>query len=642
MEALSPLLARQMTPRRRLGGRSRAKDWRQAARTRQRELRKARKEWRRDRRRTIYQGRSMVRPIVWLAGMQAGAWVCSWLPYGWAVSLLGATIGAVAVIGLRRASYPMAGLGWLWMVAANVFGPFGWHALTLWLAGVGFAIPYWHRNHTSLRPGHEQPPEAGREVSLRPEQTVWLRRVAVKGKPLDGTTLGAPATVPGGWTARIHGVPGTHDLDTFTGQLVKIASAFGVSRDQVSIEATPERNENEAQITVLRTVENLDQVRFMEDHDTGIDERGISLVGFFGDMNPTRVQNWTQEGGVRFALIAGGSGSGKSRFVEGLIARVHVDRRGVNFLIDAQGGQSQPDWNGRVYRTARGVEEGFYELRRLDWQMKRRAELFAGIEWVDEQGRPRRGWTHLVPHEAFPMMQVIVEEAPLLFESEEVGDDAAELIAAGAKTWRKAGGRLVLVTQLPSVEELKKQSIRSMLRSNGDVISFRTGDSVSQNMLGMQNDPSKLPEHFSPSGNHTKGLGYIVGIDRRQAMWRSMIPRDPYGIALQEAAGVLDEFTVRAGLEFDANPDNPGQPPKRTSDVDAARHADGVHRLLVEAGRVLDYAELLKATTTLQAGGLTMPQLDATLRHLAAHVRVLPTDDGRFLPLVDGRVPATT
>lgn len=622
-----------------LPARRRIKDLKAAARKRDDELRQVRKQWLRDRRRVIYQGKHMARPVVWLTVIQVWAWSCSWLPYGWAISLTASTVVGVLMIGLRRVSAAAAVLAWMWLIAAIIFGPFGWAALTLWLAGVGFAVPYWHRNHTSLAQSADGPPEPD-EADRSPEQKTWATRVAVKGKPLAGTTLGIPTAVPGGWTARIHGVPGTHDFDMFFGQLVKIASAYGKNRDQVSLEPAPGRAENEAQVTVLNSMENLDTVRFMEDHDTAIDENGVAQVGFFGDMRPTRVQYFTQESGVRFALVAGGTGSGKSRFVEGLIARVHVDRRGVNILIDAQGGQSQPDWKGRVYRTALGIEDGFYELRRLDYQMKRRAELFGEIEWQDEHGRTRYGWNHLVPNIRFPMMQVIVEEAPLLLEDEEVGDQAAELIAAGAKTWRKAGGRLVLVTQLPSVEELKKQSIRSMLRTNGDVVSFRTGDAVSQNMLGMQNDPSKLPEHFSPSGNHTKGLGYIVGIDRRQAMWRAMIPRDPYGIALLPAAGVLDEFTVRAGEEFDANPDNPGQAPKRTDDREAAQWAEAVHRLMVDAGRLLDYPDLLKATTALRVGGLTMPQLDAALRVLTNQCRIASSGDGQYLPLVDGHIPA--
>lgn len=613
----------------------------EVARLRAEQRKQALRARKRERRAVIYQGKRMARPAVWLCALQGSAWMCSWLPYGWAISLGASTAAGLLMLSGRRISPGVAGLAWMWLILASVFGPFGFRSLLLWLVGVCFAVPYWHRNHTPFTHRAELAPDDTPAIAAQAaEQQVWLERVAVKGKPLAGTELSTPTPVPGGWTARIVGVPGTHDLDMFLAQIVKIASGYQVSRDQISIEPTDERNENEAQITVLRTTENLDQVRYMDDHaDTAIDADGIAKVGFFGDMRPTRVQYFTREGGVRFALVAGGTGSGKSRFVEGLIARVHRDPRGVNVIIDAQGGQSLPDWNGRVHRTALGIDAGLYELKRLDWQLRRRAELFADIEWVDDKGRTRHGWTHLVPNAKYPMMQVTVEESPLLFEDEEAGEEAADLIASGAKTWRKAGGRLIIVAQVPSVEELKKASIRSMLRSNGDVIAFRTGDAVSQNMLGMQNDPSKLPENFSPSGNHTKGLGYIVGIDRRQAMWRAMIPRDPYAIALEDPAGVLDAFTTRAGEEFDANPDNPGQPPKpKSTDRETLARAEGVFRVLVEGGRVLDYAELLKATTTVVAGGLTMPQLDAALAVLTQQCRVLRSDTG-YLPLVNGHLP---
>ncbi|MEV4059752.1 hypothetical protein [Nonomuraea dietziae] len=622
-----------------------AKSTRAAARERQAQRKAAVRAWKAQRRRVIYQGRRMVRPVVWLCVLQAGAWLCGLPPYGWAISAGLSTLIGWLMLNARRVSPGPALLAWAWLLLASWLGPFGLRALLLWAVGTALAVPYWHRHHTSLQPAAAAEMETAdaESVKLTAEQKVWQDRVAAKGMPLAGTELETPVAVPGGWSARVRGVPGTHDLDVFIGRLVKIASAYEVSRDQVSIEATDTRAEHEVQLTVLRGVENLDQVRYIEDHpETAIDADGIAQVGFFGDMRPTRIQFFTIEGGVRFALVAGGTGSGKSRFVEGLMARVHRDPRGVNILIDAQGGQSQPDWNGRVHRTALGIEGGLYELRRLDWQLRRRAELFGDIEWTDEHGRARRGWTHLVPNERYPMMQVILEEAPLLFDDEEAGEEAAELIASGAKTWRKAGGRLVIVTQLPSVEELKKQSIRSMLRSNGDVISFRTGDSVSQNMLGMQNDPSKLPEHFSPSGNHTKGLGYIVGIDRRQAMWRAMIPRDPYGIALEPPAGVLDAFTVRAGEEFDANPEAPGRPPKpKMSEREAAELAGAVLHLMVQAGRVLPYAELWKVVSAHVPGGVTMPQLDAALTLLTKQGRVLPSADGSYVPLVDGHLPTT-
>lgn len=591
---------------------------------------KSKRDARRKARATTFRGLRMLRPLGWLCGLQATAWACSCLPYGWAISLAVSTVTGAVMLARRRAAPATVAAAWVWLVLASIFGPFGFRALLLWVVGVVLGTSHWHRNHTSYtRDGRE--PQLELESSLTLEQRVYLERVAAKGRALPGTELGAPTPVPNGWTAPILGIPGVHDMDQFRGALRKVASAYETGRHLVTIEPTDASIESQAQVTVLRNASNLDVKRFLEnDEGAAVNpETGCARVGYFNDLKPVHFQFWSRESGMKFSLIAGGTGSGKSAFVSSLLSLCHQSPYMVTVLIDPQGGGSQPDWNGQTYRTALGIEAAHYEIRRWNWIFKRRAEMVANLKWVDDKGRARKGFPFLEPSDLYPGVRVVLEEAPLLFEDEEVGEECAELIASGAKTWRKAGGALDIVTQLPSVEDLKKQSLRSMLRSNGNVISFRTGDSVSQNMLGMQEDPSQLPEYFVPSGNPTHGLAYIVGIDRRQASWRAMIPEDPHGIAIQPAAGVLDASTVRFGQEFDLNPDNPGVMPKaKTTAPEALALVEGVHRLMVDSGRALDYSDLLLATTRVVPDGLTMPQLDTALATLAAQNRITQSNAG--------------
>lgn len=72
---------------------------------------------------------------------------------------------------------------------------------------------------------------------------------------------------------------------------------------------------------------------------------------------------------------------------------------------------------------------------------------------------------------------------------------------------------------MASLEEIVSQTLRSMLRS-GNVMCFRTGDSITGGMLGLQIDPGFLPEYFA-DGTPTKGLAGIKSCDGRQAPIRT-------------------------------------------------------------------------------------------------------------------------
>lgn len=516
---------------------------------------------RRRRRTTMWRGRRMIRPILLLCAVQLVG-ILQWqLPASplWAGGFC-AVAGIVAIAKARGRSGDAAlmwrtllGMGWL--LAASILGPFGLQAAALWVVGVLLAVPYWQRHKTPFVPGSSRLTDAenaATNASMSPEQRVWAARVAqpaANGVPagaLLGSSLSSPAPIPGGWSARVQGLPGVHDLDKIHAAARKIASAYEISRAQVMVEMTEDGAENCAQITVITRSDNLERVHILEDDGASIDEKtGLARCGYFADLKPAHLQFFTDTGGAQMFLFAGGTGSGKSRAVEAKIALEHRSRVVVPILLDAQDGSSMPDWNGRTWKTALGIEDAFAELQCLDWVMRGRAHMIARLPWVDEHGRERIGHTFLMPHPGMPMFGVSLDEAPLLLQDETYGPRAVKLLSAGGKTWRKAGGSIALITQVPSLEELKSQTLRAMLRGGGTVISFRTGESVSQQMLGMANDPSKLPEFFPGSGKKTHGLGYIVGVDRRQATFRNLLTRDPYGIAASPPGYQVDEGTLR-------------------------------------------------------------------------------------------------
>jgi hypothetical protein len=122
----------------------------------------------------------------------------------------------------------------------------------------------------------------------------------------------------------------------------------------------------------------------------------------------------------------------------------------------------------------------------------------------------------------------ITDEAPELLGgggNAKLGAEMTRIQASRAKLGRKAGDMEIMVTQVPSLGELGgNQALRSMF-VGGNVVSLRTGEKVSQGMLGLSVDPYTLPKYF-PNGDATQGLGYAVALDNRQAPFRSdLVPK---------------------------------------------------------------------------------------------------------------------
>ncbi|WP_214417060.1 hypothetical protein [Sphaerisporangium fuscum] len=607
---------------------------------------------------TLWRGRRMIRPVLVLVALQLAGWLLSVVPMALAWSLGVSALGGIIAIAAARSARGSSTItrttaaGSLWLNLAALFGPFGWVAALLWAGGVVMAIPYWHRHKSAFIPASARTtahaPQADLGDGLSLQQRIWAERVAAPRKALPGSVLGTPEPVTGGWAADVQLVSGEQETATAVNALGKIASAYDKNTAQVMVEPPKNGVNSQARITVIERSDHLTRTRYLEHEGTPIDlSTGIARVGFFADSAPAHWQYWSTTGGAQHGLIAGGTGCGKSGFIGTLLSQGHICPAVVNVLLDPQGGQSQPDWNDHVPLSAMGVEDCMTLLRKIDYAMERRAEYLGRVAWVDERGRERRGKPFLLPTGNpgdMVLLAMLVEEAPLLLKDPTYGGsngEAVALLAKGGRTWRKAGASENLVTQFPGLEDLVAQPLRSMLIAGGTVVSFRTGDSVSQGMLGMLNDPSKLPQYFD-NGQKTHGLGYIVGIDRRQATFRSVIPEDPYGIASRPPAGRLDEVTAAFFDDFD----NTLRKAKRTKTVpapqpahqDAPRATSGdvaaaVEQTLATSARPLDVAAILHAAQR-TATGATLGDVKASLKTLEG--------EGRIRRQGDLWAPATT
>lgn len=499
---------------------------------------------------------ALLQPVAWLATLHTTAWAADTLE---AHPLIRAgVIAATAVTVLGRAErrgqdlpvVPVAA-GVLWATAASLFGPYGWVALLLWVAGLIMAVPYWVTVLRRPRP-HVMPKQPTSRKTPEPSEVeLWQQRVVPNHQAFKLTHLEQVEPVPDGYTGIVVGERGPTRFSQMSHQaaIETIASANGVHISQVAMEESDDRDTSRARVTVIRSDANLQGTVWLEDSGARIDpETGIAQVGRYFDMAPAHRQFWTKSGGAQMCVIAGDTGSGKSNHVSGTLALAHRCPLTATALLDPQSGSSQPDWAGKTHLYGEGHEETFEYLQLLDFVMIRRADFVAHQPWTDEQGRERRGKAFLLPGDpdmdGMTMLLVCVEELKLFLDGP-YGKPGFELLGTGVRTWRKAGGGLLVVNQNLGLDNFgNSQSFRSNLLSGGSLTALRTGSSADHNMVGLPADPSKLPERFR-NKDKTHGLGYLTGIDCRPAATARMMPvRDAFGIASTPPAGELGERTL--------------------------------------------------------------------------------------------------
>lgn len=501
---------------------------------------------------------ALATPVAWLVTLHTTAWAADTAEAH--PILRAAVIAGTAVAVLGRAErrgqdlpvVPVAA-GVLWATAASIFGPYGWLAILLWIAGITLAVPFWVATLRQPRsdPKPAAPGRAGPSTSLSAQSRLWDDRVVPNHAAFKATSLRQVAPVPDGYTGLIIGEPGTSRFSQMTmdAAVETVASANRVRTSQVAIEEADDGDASRARLTVIRSDQNLTGTVWLEDSGAVIDpDTGIAQIGRYFDLRPAHRQFWTKTGGAQMCVIAGDTGSGKSNHVAATLALAHRCPLVATALLDPQSGSSQPDWSGKTHLYGEGHEDTFEHLEMLDFVMAKRADFVAHRPWVDDQDRERQGKPFLLPGDpdmdGMSMLLVCVEELKLFLDGP-FGKDGFELLATGVRTWRKAGGGLLVVNQNLGLDNFgNSQSFRSNLLSGGSLTALRTGSSTDHKMVGLPADPSKLPERFR-NKDKTHGLGYLTGIDCRPAATARMMPvRDAFGIASTPPAGQLGERTL--------------------------------------------------------------------------------------------------
>lgn len=541
----------------------------------------------------VYRWQRQLYPLLGgLATLAVGA-VLHHATHGLAYGLAGVAVAAAAWWLFTRswldetrervyAALVLAGI-LAWLITAAVHGV-TW-AMVAWWAGGGFALacPWWVRHR--IRNYQKQAATAS-------ETEIFDERLAQPGRALAGAKLGAVEPITHGWTGVIRLIGGEKTTDHAIAATGLIASAFDKPLTQVIVEPTLSGVMSEAQLTILNN--NPLITARVWDGPSFNPATGMFDYGVYADGQVAPFQLVEPGNGAKHSLICGTTGAGKSTGVNIICAEAHLSRLVAIWLLDAQRGQSLPAWNRNVDWAALGIEPGIVMLRALRDVVYARSEYLAFKKWRDEDGHEQTGqdWYDLDP--GMPLLLNVIEEAQELLTDPKHGPEAVQLLESISGLGRKVGVAVVLVTQVPELGQLGGSGkIRNMV-SSGNVVCFRTSDSVSGNMAfhgAIPADPSKLPRKF-PDGTDTAGLGYIVGGLARGAAQRSLlIPRG----TVRRVAASLPPVPVEplsaaaAGPAYAHRHDTPAAQPKTPE-----RHLRSVPEPAPEAtGRVADRVLIL-------------------------------------------------
>jgi hypothetical protein len=475
-------------------------------------------------------------------GVGTIAWASAW---GWAegawrfkrtlptirdryMALTGAVAGSGIVTSMALTGGPTFGANPYWGLIAAWGGVYG---------------TWWWR-----RAGRAPEVSTGGALPLTAEMLIWEQHVAKAGGAMPGSKLVEPEAVPGnGWTAIALAPPG----EIASASPIRIASAYDTSPALVDLE-TFAHSPRRSRVRVMER--NPLQKGSVFTSPLVLDrETGRATVGGYTDGDEAGYQFFHAPGsgasGVVHSFIVGTTGSGKSRFLDELLA---IERHNgmISWVCDPQGGQSLPDWTEACDWFAPSAEDGYLMLLAAKRVVDERSGRYARMRWTDEKGRTRRGLKSFVPGKPDAILSITLEEAPALMQI----PGAATLAADIGKMGRKCGVKLRLVAQVPNLDELGgKASLRAMLQS-GNIILLRT-DSSSSSRLALGNamdsiDSNAIPKYW-PDGSSTGGLGYISGPDGRSGMFRAAYLDDAYDFASTGQTNHLEpEYHEAAGIHY--------------------------------------------------------------------------------------------
>lgn len=380
----------------------------------------------------------------------------------------------------------------------------------------------------------QHPAENPHDAMVRELQARWARMSeSNRSGVMRGTSLNGDP-VPVFSNGRSVGWRGTFELgdesnvDTIENGIGQVARVYKTGKTLVSI-TLDQYDASQAHVVVLKT--NTLQAELAWD-GAGIHPDGRAIVGRYMGGSDVVYRFW-DGGGVWHDLIAGTTGSGKSEFVNLLLAMEIRHPRAadgrpliVSYLIDPQAGQSYAEITDFLGGFASDVNGARALAGQLEAEMLRRNGVLHQMRWIDHKGRKRRGIKTWRPTADMPMLSLTVDEAHTYL----MADDAfRECIARIVAMGRKCGIRVRLITQVPLLSSLGKQEIRDAVAA-GNVMVLRTGGSLTGQVAAngrLPGKPELLPRLW-PDGTSAAGLAYSVGAEAVSELCRLLFAGDTF------------------------------------------------------------------------------------------------------------------
>lgn len=287
------------------------------------------------------------------------------------------------------------------------------------------------------------------------------------------------ATVNGGWEARVIG-PASDRIISHVGD---IEAEMGLVRGKLTAHPTTLANATKLvyegapvkpSITVLR--------------DPVIDSISEEfLIGHLPNGKPTLMRLFLNGFGALHVLVAGANGSGKSNFLNVLIAHVVKAKDSVAWFIDLKGGAESGPWTRALGYHAVDKAQAIAMVGELKRIVDRRGGLLRILRFG-------KAWK---PSKRHPVICLFLDEAAELLGDADLMRVLDELKSIARKS-RALGVLLVLATQLPTNEAIGSTQVKAQFQYR---ISFRM-NKRSQGMHILNNysdvDVSGLPGPDNP------------------------------------------------------------------------------------------------------------------------------------------------
>lgn len=568
--------------------------------------------------------RYQLAPLAWLAAMAAAATA----HYAQAAAL-GVITGVIQLAGVvlftrhktgfsRRCVRSSSALTAFWMTVLPFTGfgrPWAYLALISWAVPAALWV-----NHYRWRPAKAAVVASRRDTTT--EET--FAELAEKRKWQ--SWLGPARTIENGAQHEIVCRGTQTHIDQIVGEPSAIAAAFDKPVTEAYVEPRADGVKSRGTLTILRRG-TLDIARPWD--RVGIDRRtGLAVVGRFPDGKPVHERYLSlPQDGVKHTIVSGADGSGKTGVLDlgltisaasGFIAPV---------ILDPQMGQALPAWREHVMYAC-GPEECLTYLKGLHAALMARSEYLGQLRWRDSKGKMRTGIGFFNPFLPelldLPIVEVTIDEAPVLLAMQDKvnGRKVVDLVLDIGKLGRKCGFRLRLAAQVPSLAELGKQELRSML-VGGNVFCLRAGDKVSGGMMNIKASPYELPKVWA-SGEATHGLGYADTVDARpNTPMRTDWLVDPYEEAERQPIRPVDSMTAECVAAAIAEGDADLADLARAADSASRSQLDVITRL---NGRMTQ-GEVIAACVP---AGMKLSDVTNTLRQLSESGRIRQNPDSTF------------